>query len=289
MSITILVLIRSFVAFIVLFIFTRLIGKQQLSQLTVFEYLVGITIGSMASAMSIELDIQSMNGIFGMAVWAVIPIAFALVGLKSPIMRRYIQGEPRVLIRNGRIVDHNLRKERLDLDQLMMLLRQKNVFAVADVEFAILEVNGQLSVMPKSNRRPVTPGDLHLPVSSEQNSITFIKDGIVNNQALTEAGLDMTWLTGKLMEKGVQDISEVFLAQLDSSDQFYVDRKDEWKENLNPGFEKILGKFYQIHADLHEFSLQTDDEKEKKEYVKMSRQMISMIQRVEAHVAKIKS
>ncbi|WP_164985170.1 DUF421 domain-containing protein [Ammoniphilus sp. CFH 90114] len=289
MSITMLVLIRSLAAFFILFFFTRLIGKQQLSQLTVFEYLVGITIGSIASAMSIELDIQSMNGIFGMAVWAVIPIAFAIIGLKSPIMRRYIQGEPRVLIRNGRIVDHNLRKERLDLDQLMMLLRQKNIFAVADVEFAIMEVNGQLSVMPKSNKRPLTASDMNLPVRSEQNSITFIKDGVVNSQALIEAGLDRTWLIGKLREQGIQDEKEVFLAQLDSHDQFFVDRKEDWRENLNPGYEHILSQFYQLHADFHQFSLLTEDEKVKKDYYKMKRQLDKMIRQVETHISKVKS
>ncbi|MEW9670716.1 DUF421 domain-containing protein [Ammoniphilus sp. 3BR4] len=288
MSITSLVLMRSIVAFIVLFIFTRLIGKQQLSQLTVFEYLVGITIGSIASAMSIELEIQSMNGVIGMAVWALIPIGLALLGLKSPLMRKYIEGEPRVLIRNGRIVDHNLRRERIDLDQLLMLLRQKSIFAVADVEFAILEVNGQLSVMPKSNKRPLTASDIHLPVSSEPNSITLIKDGVINTEALMEAGMDKAWLTGKLREQGIKDEKEVFLAQLESSGRFYADRKDEWRENLNPGHEAVLSRFYQLHADLSQFSYQTESEKAKKEYQKMKKQMEKMIRQLENYVSKVK-
>lgn len=289
MSITSLVFIRSIVAFVVLFIFTRLIGKQQLSQLTVFEYLVGITIGSIASAMSIELEIQSMNGIIGMAVWALIPIGLALLGLKSPLIRRYIEGEPRVLIRNGRIVDHNLKKERIDLDQLLMLLRQKSIFAVADVEFAILEVNGQLSVMPKANKRPLMASDIHLPVSNERDSITLIKDGVLNPQALMEAGVDKAWLTGKLLEQGIRDEKEVFFAQLDSSGSLYVDRKNEWRENLNPGHEAVLSRFYQLHADLSQFSYLTEDEKAKKEYQRLKRQMEKMIRKMENYVSKIKS
>ena len=220
MSISLLVFIRSMVAFIVLFIFTRIIGKQQVSQLTVFEYLVGITIGSIAAAMSIELEIQTLNGIVGIAVWALIPIGLAMINLKSPILRRYIEGEPKVLIRNGRIVDHNLRKERLDLDQLMMLLRQKNVFSMADVEFAILEVNGQLSVLPKADKKPLTPSDLKIPVQKEEFPLVVIKDGVINHQKLLEGGLDSIWLTGKLREQGINDIKEVMLAQINGREPF---------------------------------------------------------------------
>lgn len=289
MSISLLVFIRSLIAFTVLFIFTRIIGKQQLSQLTVFEYLVGITIGSIASAMSIELEIESVNGIVGMAVWALIPIGLAIINLKSPMLRRYIDGEPRVLIRNGKIVDHNLRKERLDLDQLMMLLRQKNIFSMADVEFAILEVNGQLSVLPKADKRSLTPYDLNIPVQKEELPVTVIKDGVINHQRLLEAGLDTTWLTGKLREQGIEDVQTVMLAQLDSSNQLYVDRKNEWQENMNPGLEQILSQFYRMQADFHQYHLLTDDSKAKKDYIKMKNQMDKMIKQMQSYIAKRKS
>lgn len=289
MSISLLVFIRSVVAFIVLFVFTRIIGKQQMSQLTVFEYLVGITIGSIASAMSIELEIESINGIVGMAVWAFIPICLAIIGLKSPMMRRYIEGEPRVLIRNGRIVDHNLRKERIDLDQLLMLLRQKNVFSISDVEFAILEVNGQLSVLPKASKLPVTPYDLHLPVQNQELPASIIKDGVVNHQRLVEEGLDSVWLTGKLKERGVEDVSQVMYAQLNGGNELYVDIKDEWKENLNPGMDRILTAIYQLHADFHQYSLLSENPKARKDYMKMKNQMDKMIKLIQNHVAQNKS
>lgn len=288
MSISLLVFIRSLFSFLVLFIFTRFIGKQQVSQLTVFEYLVGITIGSIASAMSIELEIESINGVAGIIVWGLIPIGLAVLTLKSPIARRFIDGEPRVLIRSGRIVDHNLRKERLDLDQLMMLLRQKNVFSIADVEFAIMEVNGQLSVLPRADKQPITASDLHVPVKRAELPFIVIKDGKVNHQRLVEAGLDSVWLEGTLRQQGVTDISKVMLAQVNGN-QLYVDLKNEWKENVNPGDEKILANLYQLQADFHQYHLLSDDPKAKREYYQMKEKMDEILMKLETHIAKRRS
>lgn len=284
MSVSLLVFIRSMVSFLVLFIFTRFIGKQQLSQLTVFEYLVGITIGSIASAMSIELEIQSINGVVGIIVWGIIPVGLAILTLKSPIARKYIEGEPRVVIRSGRIVDQNIKKERMDLDQLMLLLRQKNIFSITDVEFAILEVNGQLSVMPRADKRPITAADLKIQVKKEELPFTVIKDGKVNHERLLEAGLDSVWLEGSLRKQGVHDSSEVMLAQINGN-QLHIDMKKEWEENVNPGDEKILTNLYQLQADFHQYHLLSDDPMAKRDYLHMKEKMDEILRRLETHIA----
>lgn len=284
MSISLLVFIRSMFSFLVLFIFTRFIGKQQVSQLTVFEYLVGITIGSIASAMSIELEIESINGVVGIMVWGLIPVGLAVLTLKSPIARRFIDGEPRVLIRSGRIVDDNLKKERLDLDQLMMLLRQKSIFSIADVEFAIMEVNGQLSVLPRADKQPITPADLQIQVKRAEMPITVIKDGQINHERLVEAGLDSIWLEGSLRKRGVNDASQVMLAQINGN-QLHIDLKDEWKEKANPGDEKILATLYQLQADFHQYHLLSDDPVAKREYSQLKKKMDELLRTLETHIS----
>ncbi|GAB7386753.1 DUF421 domain-containing protein [Bacillaceae bacterium] len=266
MSVSLLVLIRSLFAFLFLFLMARLMGKQQISQLTLFEYLVGITIGSIASSLSIELEIESINGIVGILVWGLIPILLAYLMLKNPRFRRLMQNEPTVLVRDGRILEKNLKKEKLHLDELMMLLRLKNCFNVADVEIAILETNGQLSVLPKSDKRPVQPSDLKLHVKKEQMPMTLVKDGIVNHQRLAEAGLNEVWLAGALKEKGIERIEDVLLAQIGSDGTLHVDKKGDWQKYSNPGLDRLVSDIERISANLASFALETKDEEMKENY-----------------------
>ncbi|GAB6935385.1 hypothetical protein JCM14720_13060 [Calditerricola yamamurae] len=125
MSFSLLVILRSLIAFATLFVFARLIRKQQIGQMTMFEYLTGITIGSIAASLSVELEVETIPTLMGIVAWGGIAVALAIAALKSQRLRRWLETEPRVLIRDGRIIEENLRKERITIDQLLMNLRLK--------------------------------------------------------------------------------------------------------------------------------------------------------------------
>ncbi|MCF6094955.1 DUF421 domain-containing protein [Microaerobacter geothermalis] len=276
MSFSLLVLIRSLFAFFFLFIMTKFIGKQQVSELTLFEYLVGITVGSIAADLAIGLELESITGIIGILVWTILPITLGFISLKSRFLRRVIESEPRILIRDGYIVEENLKKERMHIDQLMMALRLKNVFNLSDVQMAIMEVNGQISVMKKADKQPVTPHQLHLHVNPEEMPMTLIKEGKINNQRLLESGMDEAWLIGELAKKGITDISTVSVAQIDSTGSLFVDLKNSWEEYASPAHYSLMAKFDQIAADLNNFALDTQDTHMKKQYQHAAEEVTSL-------------
>ena len=153
----VLILIRSIVAFFLLLLMTRVMGKKQISQLTFFDYCVGITIGSIAATLSIDQNVKIVNGLVSLTIWGLFPIILAYVGMKSIIFSNITDGKATILIQNGEILHKNLKKNLLTVNELLLLLREKGTFKVSDVEMAVFETNGQLSVLLKTNQQPVTP------------------------------------------------------------------------------------------------------------------------------------
>src|ERR1700730_14032154 len=159
------VVIRTLVAVIVLFTLTKLLGKRQVSQLSLFEYITGITIGSITAYVSLDLDTNWHLGIIALSVWILVSIGIEFLQLKSKKMRDLIDGTPRILIKDGKIMEDNLKKERITTDELMMQLRKKNFFLVADVEFAVMEPSGDFNVLLKRENQPFTPKHLGIKVA----------------------------------------------------------------------------------------------------------------------------
>lgn len=226
MPIVAVVVIRSFIGFFLLLVLVKLIGKQQVTQLTFFDYIVGITIGSMASTLSVQVNENTWATMAGMAVWTFLAIALALMGLKSPYMRKVIEGIPEIVIQNGKINTDVLRKNKISADDLLMMLRSKDVFNLEDVEFAVLEQNGKLSVMLKSQKQPLTPQDMNIPTQYMGLPANLIEDGCLNMEALKSVKLSKAWLEYQLRKKNITDIKDVFLAQLDTRGNLFIDMKD---------------------------------------------------------------
>ena len=226
MPIVAVVVIRSFIGFFLLLVLVKRIGKQQVTQLTFFDYIVGITIGSMASTLSVQVNENTWATMAGMAVWTFLAIALALMGLKSPYMRKVIEGIPEIVIQNGKINTDVLRKNKLSADDLLMMLRSKDVFNLEDVEFAVLEQNGKLSVMLKSQKQPLTPQDMNIPTQYMGLPANLIEDGCLNMEALKSVKLSKAWLEYQLRKKNITDIKDVFLAQLDTRGNLFIDMKD---------------------------------------------------------------
>ena len=227
LSIILVVIIRSFVSFFVLLVLVRLMGKQQVSELTFFDYVVGITIGSIASTLSVQVNQNTFATLIGMAVWTLLPIMLAWFSLHNVWIRKVVEGEATVVIENGKILEENLKKIRLTIDDLISELRLKDVFNIEEVEFALFEANGRLSVLKKAPLQPVTPKDLGLKTDYMGLPTDLVSDGILLVDALKSLGLSKAWLHHQLGRLNITDISEVSLAQLDTSGNLYVDLKGD--------------------------------------------------------------
>ncbi|WP_274651589.1 DUF421 domain-containing protein [Paenibacillus humicola] len=222
------ILIRSIVAFLVLLAMTRLMGKTQLAQLTFFDYVVGISVGSIAASMSVDQNVKILNGFMGILVWGLLPIVIAIVNLKSYRFRRMTDGQPTILVHRGNVLDRNLRKSRMSSDELMLMLRQKNAFKLADVEFAVLETNGQLSVMKKTGAQAVTPDKMGIRTKKEEHEPqAVIMDGNVMESTLTALGYEKSWLLKEIRRKGADGFEDVFMAQLSLDGTLHVDLKEK--------------------------------------------------------------
>lgn len=219
----IVIVIRSLISFIVLLLLTRLMGKRQVSQLTFFDYIVGITIGSIAAEMSFDQNVRIINGITSLLIWGLIPFILAIISLKSRTFQQLIDGKPTIIIKNGEILEKSMKKVFLSIDELMLLLREKNIFKISDVEIAILETNGQLSVLKKTSQQPVTPQMLKMVLKQEKAPTLLIVDGQILYKNLATLGYTEEWLMKEIRKQGATNTDEVFLAQVSSDGELFVD------------------------------------------------------------------
>jgi uncharacterized membrane protein YcaP (DUF421 family) len=234
MPIVLVVVIRSFIGFFVLLFLIRLIGKQQVSQLTFFDYIVGITIGSAASTLSVQVNENTLATIIGMVVWSGLAILLAALSLRSPLILKLVEGKETVVIENGHINEANLKKIRITIEELVSELRAAGVFNIQDVEFALFERNGKLSVQKKSQKQPVTPSDLNIPTAYEGLPSNLIQDGQLQKEALSNLKLSKAWLMYQLSKQNITDITQVSFAQLDTKGNLFVDLKDDDKNFVIP-------------------------------------------------------
>lgn len=216
---------RTLILYALVVIVMRIMGKRQIGQLQPFELVVAIMISELAAVPMQNTGIPLVNGIIPILTLLMAQIAISFVSMKSTKARSVICGKPSVLIENGKIVEDEIRKEMYTISDLMEQLRIKNVPNIADVEFAILETNGQLSVIPKSQRRPVTPEDINAATEYEGLPLTLIIDGEVNGLNLAKVGLDENWLRSELGKFGVCNLNDVLFASLDTSGNLYFQEK----------------------------------------------------------------
>lgn len=217
---------RSTAAFITLLIFTRILGKQQVSQLTFFDYIIGITVGSVAADI-IDFDRDLLIQITGLASWMGSALLLQLITLKSRKLSKLIDSDPVVVIKNGKILEQNMAKMRYTTKELMEQLRLKGAFNLGDVEFAILETNGDLSVLKKSQHQPVTPKDMNMPTQYTGLPVQVILEGEVIRENLVKSGVSLNWLLGEVKKQGITNIKDIFVASLDTSGNLYIDRYND--------------------------------------------------------------
>ncbi|GED72231.1 hypothetical protein BRE01_59330 [Brevibacillus reuszeri] len=274
------IVVRSIGALLYLLLLTKILGKRQIKQLTYIEYIVGITIGSIAAFMATEMDGAIYHSLIAMAIFAIFPILMEWLSLKSKILRDFFEGKSTVLIKEGKILEDNLKKERLTSEDLMEQLRIKNVFQVADVEFALLETSGELSVLLKSQNQPVTPMHLELTVSPAEEGQTVIMDGVIMDEPLALAGLNRRWVRKELEKAGVA-LENVFVGQIVKGGELYLDLYDD-KITVpqSQAMKQAFATLKKCQADLELFALDTKDERMKLSYQRDSVELQRIIDQV---------
>ncbi|MGE5551753.1 MAG: YetF domain-containing protein [Bacteroidota bacterium] len=217
---------RTLILYFLVVLVMRLMGKRQIGQLQPFELVVAIMLSELAAVPMQDRDLPLSTGIIPMLTLLIAQIGLALLSLHSQWFRRLLCGTPSILIENGRIRQHELTRLRYNLNDLLEQLRAKNFANLEDVEFAVLETNGDLSIIPKSQHRPLTPADLNLPTRYEGLPLDLIVDGNINRDNLRRAGLDEDWLRGQLSRFGIASPREVFFATLDTEGHLYFTKKE---------------------------------------------------------------
>lgn len=217
--------LRAVLGFVLLLTLTRIMGRKMMSQLTFFDYVVGITLGTVTGSFILGTKYTSISAAAVLIVFTGLLISTGWFSTKSFFIRKWVNGEPVVLIENGHIVEQSMKQTRLTLDTLMMKLRDKSIFNIHDVEFAVFEMDGKISVLPKSQKQPITPSDLSVPTGYSGLMKNVIMDGEVLEENLTEVQLDMEWLQKQLLARGFDSPEQVFYAGLDTSGRLYISRK----------------------------------------------------------------
>ncbi|CAG7657087.1 DUF421 domain-containing protein [Paenibacillus allorhizosphaerae] len=272
--------LRSLAAVAIIFLLTRILGKKQISELNFFEYIAGITLGSLAGFISTELEAHFMYGVTAILVWFLIPYVFEFITLKSKRLRGLFEGNGTVFIKEGKVLEDNMKKERYSTDELLEQLRKKNVFNVADVEFAVLETTGELSVLLKKENQPLTPKHLGIKIGPEQETQTVIMDGSIMDEPLATRGLSREWLQTELEKIGVT-LENVFLGQVDTYGQLYVDVYDDMLQLPQASQnEMLLATLKKCEADLALYGLSTDNVSVKRMYGEISKKMTQIVESV---------
>ena len=224
----------STVSICALFILTRLIGKKQMAQLTFFDYVVGISIGSIAAEYAIYTDVGAQQGVTALVVFTMFSFAVSFISTKSYAGRKLLDGTPVILIERGRIIEKGLKKTKLTVNDLLEECRQKDVFDIADIEFAILETSGKLSVLLKSRNQPLTPKDMSVHTNYKGLCANVIIDGKAVQEHLRAINLDENWLHTELNKQSFEGCSNVLLAYVNTEGTLVVHPKslESTKENV---------------------------------------------------------
>lgn len=230
------VVFASIGSLVVLFLLTKIMGYRQMSQLSMFDYINGITIGSIAAEMATSLESDFLKPLVAMIIYGLSAVLISFFTSKSIKFRRIVTGKSLILYENNKLYQNNLKKAKLDIDEFLIQCRNSGYFNLSDIQTAILESNGKISFLPVSEKRPLTPNDMNLNPKKEDILTNVILDGKILEQNLRETGNDEQWLKKQLKSQNNMKLSDVFLATCDCNNklQFF---KRENKDTNNDKFQ----------------------------------------------------
>ncbi|RDI45667.1 YetF domain-containing protein [Falsibacillus pallidus] len=219
--------VRILCSFFVLILLTRIMGRKEISQMTFFNFVSAIVIGTLGGALITDSSLSLGMGLLSIVGWSVLTIIIGYVDIKSKGVRNVVNGEPVVLIKDGNIFESALKRCRLDIDSLQVLLRKKDVFALNDVETAIFEMDGSLSVKKKSGKEPLTKADAGVfqsKTSQHPVAMQLIENGRIIFTNLEKLNASEIWLLAQLRKRGISAVEEVFYAELEPDGSVYIDK-----------------------------------------------------------------
>ncbi|MBO5376707.1 MAG: DUF421 domain-containing protein [Bacilli bacterium] len=222
---------KSFFAIIVLFLITKSLGKKQINQLNMFDYVIGISIGNVVAEMSVNKEVVFIDGVITMAVYALVAIIINYLTTKSIIIRRLTSGTPIVIIEEGKLIEKGLKKSKLDINDFLEEARINGYFDISEIEYAIMEANGIVSFLPKGKYSPLTPSDSKIKVNDKSLNANVVIDGNIMEKNLKYINKDKKWLKSRLKNLGYDDIEKLLLVTCDKKEKIEVYEKNIEQEN----------------------------------------------------------
>lgn len=210
---------------VALFIIAKITGHKQMAQLELFDYINGITIGSIAAELATELE-NPLRPLVAMTVYGIIALVLGIISGKFPATRKVIIGSPIIIMDKGKLFKDNMKKAKLDLNEFTVMCRQAGYFNLSDIQTAVFEYNGRLSLLPKSNKRPATPFDFNLTPAEEYIGTTAIMDGKIMHKNLSSLGVSESRLKRDIAKQGYKSVSDIFLAIYNGKDCLTVFESD---------------------------------------------------------------
>lgn len=217
-----LVIFRTIFVLIILFVLTRLMGKKQVSQMNIYDYLIGITIGSIAADISLDIEKDLFAGVTCLVLLGLSAIIVTYFSLKSIKCRRFFIGTPTVLIENGKIIEKNMRKEGIDINDLQEEARQFGYFDLSKVNYAVLEISGKISFLAKAREEVVTRSDMKIKAKDEGLCANIIIDTVLLENNLKYMNKDKEWLDKELKRRGYDDYKRILLLTLDNNNKIVI-------------------------------------------------------------------
>jgi len=208
--------LTSLLSVVSIFLITKIMGHKQMAQLDFFDYITGITIGSIAAELSIELE-TPLRCLTALIIYGIVSVLLSFTASKFTKARKYINGAPTILMNGGKLYHKNMKIAKLDLSEFMVMCREQGYFNLNSIETAVFEHNGKITILPTAENRPVTPQDLNLQPQKEYINVEVIMDGRIIEENLTLMGVDLKWLEKQIKSQGYKSAKDIFLGVCDKS------------------------------------------------------------------------
>jgi uncharacterized membrane protein YcaP (DUF421 family) len=226
---------RTILILIILFFITKMMGKKQISELNFFDYVVGITIGSIAADISLDIEKDMLAGIAALFIYGFISYIISFISIKSIWARRFIIGVPTVLVEKGKIIESGLKKSKIDVNDLLMVARENGYFNLDEIDYALMEVNGNISFLPKEKEKPVTKKDMKIKCSNEGLTVNAIIDSKYMANNMKAINKDKEWLDHELKVNGYDNYDNILLATIDNNYKVTI-----YEKNVKPDKNTVL-------------------------------------------------
>ena len=218
--------LKGSIAVTYLFLVIKALGKKQISELNIFDYIIGLSLGNIAAEMTVNKDISILGGLVSMSIYGMFSLLVSFITAKSIFARRFFTGFPVIIMSDGKISREQLKKCKIDVNDLLQDARESGYFDLSEINYAIMEPSGKISFLPKAKYKPVTPNDMKLKVSENSLCANLVIDGNIMENNLKAIGHDKAWLIKRLEKEGYKDINNLLLVLCDNKEKLTIYEKE---------------------------------------------------------------